>query len=467
MPMRKIAIIGAGQAGLLAAHALLNKQYDVTLYSDRTAENFLHNTRPTGVAGRFSIALDFERELGLNYWEKEAAWVDYAHVLLCPDVNNRLMTLCGRLAEPACAIDLRLQSHRWMLEFEKKGGRIVIENVSPSKLDEIANEHELTLVSSGRGELQRLFERDPERSTHSTPPRKLMMIGITGPKMGFEGAPGLPVRFHIFPNDGECFWNPWLHKDHGHSWALLIEAKPGKRFDIFENIDAPQQLLDTVKQCIRKYMPWDYAWVKDAVLADEHAWLVGSFIPQVKKPVAKLPSGKIVMPIGDTAISVDPIAGQGANCGNKMVKNLIQCIEAHEDRPFDSAWMINTFEKFWARHKAMVLFTDILLNDMTAAGKELFIAQYGSTGRSDDTSVQQLIANAIAENFNDPALYTAAFSDVKEARKLIERISGDHWLRTTLKGVVKIGKGQIRQKFGLDPMHPSTVPFSLKGLPKV
>ena len=459
--MRKIAIIGAGQAGLLAAHALLKKKYDVTLFSDRTAADFLNKTRPTGVAGRFNMALDFERELGLNFWEKEVPWVDYAQVILCPEMNNRLMTLSGRLAQPGCAIDLRLQSHRWMLEFEKKGGRIVIENISPSRLDEIANEYELTLVASGRGELQNLFERDPERSTHSTPPRKLMMIGITGPKMGFDGAPGLPVRFHIFPDDGECFWNPWLHKDHGPSWALLIEAKPGKKFDQFEHIKSPHQLLDVVKQFIHQYTPWDYEWVKDAVLADDYAWLVGSFVPEVKKPLAKLRSGKIVMPIGDTAISVDPIAGQGANGGNKMVKDLAQSIEAHEDRPFDAAWMTNTFEKFWARHKAIVFFTDILLNDMTGAGKELLIAQYGSTGRSDDNSVQQLIANAVAENFNDPALYTSAFSDVKEARKLIERISGRHWLNAKLRGLLKIGKGQIRQKLGLDPHHPSLAPFKL------
>jgi len=460
--MRKIAIIGAGQTGLLAAHALLKKHYHVTLFSDRTAEDFLTKTRPTGVAGRFEMALNFERELGLNYWENEVPWVDHAQVILCPEVNNRLLTLSGRLAQPGCAIDLRLQSHRWMLEFEKKGGRIVIDCVSPSKLDEIANEYDLVLVASGRGELQNLFERDPLLSTHTTPPRKLMMIGITGPRMGFEGTPGLPVKFHIFPEDGECFWNPWLHKDHGPSWALLIEAKPGRKLDRFDHIKSPYQLLDAVKECIRQYTPWDYDWIKDAVVADEHAWLVGSFVPQVKKPVATLRSGKVVMPIGDTAISLDPIAGQGANCGNKMVKNLVECVDAHEDRPFDAAWMKNTFEKFWSRHNAIVEFNDILLNDMTAAGKELLIAQYGSTGRSDDSSVQQLIANAVAENFNDPALYTSAFRDIKEARKLIERISGHHWLVAKLKGLSKIAKGQIRQKLGLDPNHPSLAPFVMK-----
>ena len=70
--MRNIAIIGSGQAGLLAAHGLINAGYRVTLYSDRTADQWLNESRPTGTAARFHISLEYERELGLNYWERDA-----------------------------------------------------------------------------------------------------------------------------------------------------------------------------------------------------------------------------------------------------------------------------------------------------------------------------------------------------------------------------------------------------------
>lgn len=57
--MKKIAIVGAGQAGLLTGHALLRHGYGVTLFSDRTPEDFLARTRPTGTAARFGMALEW------------------------------------------------------------------------------------------------------------------------------------------------------------------------------------------------------------------------------------------------------------------------------------------------------------------------------------------------------------------------------------------------------------------------
>ena len=55
--MRNIAIIGSGQAGLLAAHGLINAGYRVTLYSDRTADQWLNESRPTGTAARFQYLI--------------------------------------------------------------------------------------------------------------------------------------------------------------------------------------------------------------------------------------------------------------------------------------------------------------------------------------------------------------------------------------------------------------------------
>ena len=68
--------------------------------------------------------------------------------------------------------------------------------------------------------------------------------------------------------------------------------------------------------------------------------------PTVRKPVGRLPSGRIVTPLGDTAMALDPIGGQGANNGNKMARNLVELTIARKDQPFDEKWMIETFERF-------------------------------------------------------------------------------------------------------------------------
>jgi putative NAD(P)-binding protein len=130
--VRKVAIVGAGQAGLLAAHALVRDGYDVTLYSDKTPEDFLERSRPTGAAAIFQDAIDFEHELGLELWEDEAVAVDSVHLTFCPKRGNQLLTLLGRLERgKLVAIDLRLKSAAWLREVDARGGRIEIENVTP------------------------------------------------------------------------------------------------------------------------------------------------------------------------------------------------------------------------------------------------------------------------------------------------------------------------------------------------
>ena len=81
----------------------------MTLYSDRTASQWLNESRPTGTAARFHISLEFERELGLNHWEKEAPKGEGVHLTFCPAKDNRLLTLAGRLKDYFLAIDLSTQ----------------------------------------------------------------------------------------------------------------------------------------------------------------------------------------------------------------------------------------------------------------------------------------------------------------------------------------------------------------------
>jgi hypothetical protein len=453
--MRNIAIIGSGQAGLLAAHGLINAGYRITLYSDRTANQWLNESRPTGTAARFDISLSYERELALNHWEKDAPKGEGVHLTFSPTKDNRLLTLAGRLENYFLAIDLRLQSHRWMNDFAAKGGRIEIENVTVSRLDEIAAVHELTIVAAGRADLANLFERDAARSAYDKPQRNITMIITTGGKMGFPGVPFLPVKFNFFAPFGEAFYVPYFHKDHGPTWNMLIEAKPGSPMDRFGDCKSGEQAVALYKQIIKEIIPWDYDWAKNMELADPNGWLVGRVAPTVRNPVGRLPSGRIVTPLGDTAMALDPIGGQGANNGNKMTRNLVESIIERKDLPFDAQWMTDTFERFYNRFgRITYTFNNILLEPITNAGKMLLIAQYGSDGRARGSTGQQRIADAFIENFNDANLVTPAFLDLNKARAVIREKTGMNWPFAMARGAFGVGKGQLRQKLGREPGHP-------------
>lgn len=439
--MRKIAVVGSGIIGLIAAHALRKARYDVTLYSDRTADQWLNDSRPTGTAARFDMALQYERELGLNHWDGAAPPGEGVFLTFCPKLHNQLIRLLGRAHRPFQAVDLRLQCHRWMNDFD---GELRIESVSPERLDAIAAEHDLTLVAAGRADLCKLFARDDARSTYSTHQRNLAMIITTGGAMAFDGCPFTPVKFEFLGTDGEAFFVPYFHKDHGPAWNILFEPKPGSRMDRFGGAKSGEEALAIAKQVIHELFPWDDDWMRPMRLADPNGWLTGRVVPMVRKPAATLPSGRVVAALGDTAISYDPIAAQGANSGVKQTRHLVESIVARGDRPFDAQWIAETFDAFWNEHARFACdFTNLFLEPIPPPAKELLIAQYGSDGRADNDSGPQRIADAFFANFNDPRTLTAAFGDMKRAREVIEERTGRSWIASAVRGRARVLKNQL------------------------
>ena len=132
----------------------------------------------------------------------------------------------------------------------------------------------------------------------------------------------------------------------------------------------------------------------------------------------------------------------------KQARTLVNAIIARRHLSADAGWITAAFEDFFKEHaRHAYTFSNLLLEPITAPGKELLIAQYGSDGRANNVTGAQKIANAFIENFNDPRRLTAAFTDMSLARETIAANTGGRWLWNGVRGRGAIARDQVRQKF--------------------
>src|SRR5467141_877073 len=101
--MSKILIVGAGQAGLQLGLGLLQDGHDVTVVSNRTPED-IHDGRVMSSQCMFDAALQHERDLGLNHWEKECPDIEGISLAVpAPEGGGKAIDWAGRLDGPAQA----------------------------------------------------------------------------------------------------------------------------------------------------------------------------------------------------------------------------------------------------------------------------------------------------------------------------------------------------------------------------
>ena len=375
--MKKVSVIGAGPAGLIFAYALLKsgKGYDVTVYSDRTADQWLNASTPTGTAYLYGSVIDIERELGMDFWSDEM--FEGGGVLLDfkPQIDgDQHMRVAGSFLDTGGAIDQRLRVHRWLNDLESIGGKLAIEAVTPERLDEIAAASDLTILAAGKADLAKSIARDQDRSVYSAPQRNLCMGIVDGVKGWDDEVDFTPVKFNFYGDAGEYFWVPYTHKTAGPTWCFLWEAKAGGPLDKFADCESAGDAVEMSKQLIEKHAPWEWDLVKDMtpVADDPYSWLKGRFPPTVRKGFGKLPSGGLVMPIGDTAVTFDPIGGQGGNHASRNAKFSADEVITHGDGEFDEEWMQDVADKWWDAyaHDAYT-FNNVLLEPLTEAGAAL------------------------------------------------------------------------------------------------
>jgi hypothetical protein len=204
--MRRIAIVGAGQSGLQLGMGLLSKGYEVTIYSNRTAED-LKTGRVLSSQCMFHTALENERDLGICAWDDSCPPVEGIGFVLAAPQGKQAFSWAARLDHPGQSVDQRVKIPLWMKMFEERGGRIVYEEADMATLEKLARENELVLVASGKGDIGKLFERDAEKSEFDRPMRSLALTYVKNltPRPEFSA-----VTFNVAPGVGEYFVFPAL-----------------------------------------------------------------------------------------------------------------------------------------------------------------------------------------------------------------------------------------------------------------
>ena len=356
--MRKITIIGGGQSGLQLGIGLLKAGQQVRIVQNRTAED-IASGRVLSSQCMFSNAVQHERDLGIDFWSQSCPPVEGINFIVPnPDGSgSKVIDWAARLDNNAYSVDQRVKIPRWMAEFTRLGGQMVIADAGIAEIETYAARDDLVIVASGKGEVGRMFARDAEKSAYDKPMRALALTYVTGMT---PRSPHSAVEFNLIPGVGEYFVFPALTTT-GPCEIMVFEGIPGGPMDCWADVKTPAQHLETSLNILKTFLPWEYERAKDCKLTDDNGILAGRFAPTIRHPVATLPSGRKVLGLGDAVCLNDPITGQGSNNAAKAAAIYLQRILEQGDKPFDEAWMQGTFDRFWDYAQWVVGWTNMLL----------------------------------------------------------------------------------------------------------
>ncbi|WP_335935664.1 styrene monooxygenase/indole monooxygenase family protein [Streptomyces sp. PTD5-9] len=410
--MRRILIVGAGQSGLQLALGLQSKGYEVTLMSNRTADE-IRSGRVMSTQCMFHTALQYERDYQLNFWESQAPRIEGLGLSVAAPDSSRAVDWVGKLDGYAQSVDQRVKMAGWMETFAQRGGQLVIHGAAVSDLDYFSRTYDLVLVSAGKGELVSMFARDASRSPFDAPQRALSVAYVHGMGPRPEHPEFDAVRCNLVPGVGELFVMPTLTTS-GRADILFWEGIPGGPIDVFQGIKDPSEHLAKTLELMERYLPWEYARATKVELTDANGTLAGRYAPTVRKPIGRLPGGGLVLGVADVVVANDPITGQGSNSASKCANSYLDSILEHGDRPFDETWMQATFDRYWETAKHVTKWT----NAMLGVPPEHVLNLLGAGNQF------QAIANRFANGFNNPADFENFFFDPEKTNAYLAEVTG-------------------------------------------
>jgi 2-polyprenyl-6-methoxyphenol hydroxylase-like FAD-dependent oxidoreductase len=208
--------------------------------------------------------------------------------------------------------------------------------------------------------------------------------------------------------EGEFFAVPVLSV-RGPVHGIYFSAYPGSTLDCWDDITDAEQFLDQAGRSIRDHFPWLTPILRNAEPNGPLDFLHGRITPVVRDPVGILDSGSKVLAMGDTAVTNDPISGQGANMAAHCAATYQEAILQQGDKPFDEEFMRRAFASYWEIAKHATRFS----NDLLAPPAPHVLATLAAAQTIPE------VAHRFAQIFNDNADYTAWLADPDAAWKYL------------------------------------------------
>jgi flavin reductase (DIM6/NTAB) family NADH-FMN oxidoreductase RutF len=400
----RVAIVGAGQSGLQLALGLLGSGYEVTLVSNRTAEEIAGGPVLSSQC-MFESALQTERALGLDHWAHQRPPVEGISLAATAPGRGRTIDWAARLDWPAQSVDQRLKVPAWLDEFGLRGGELILREATVDDLDTYASSHDLVVVATGKAALADLFTRDSEKSPYTAPQRSLALTYVTGMQPRPEHS---AVCFNLVAGVGEYFVFPALTAS-GPCEIMVFEGIPGGPLDCWTDVRSPDQHLARSLELLERFLPWEAARCRDVALSDANGVLAGRLVPGVRRPVGRLPSGAAVLGMADAVVLNDPITGQGSNNAAKCAEIYLEAI-VEQGGGFDERFMQRTFDRYWRGYAQWVVsWTNALLAPPQPHVVRLLEAAQDLPA----------LAGTVANGFDDPRVFYPWWFDAGEADRLI------------------------------------------------
>jgi 2-polyprenyl-6-methoxyphenol hydroxylase-like FAD-dependent oxidoreductase len=407
-----IGIIGAGVAGLQLGLYLQKRGLAPTLYTESTPEA-MRGMRLPNTAAFMPTARARDRELGVNHWDAPDVGIFYFNVCVkgAPELSFR-----ADLRRPGLFIDMRVYLPALLEDFAARGGRVVTGiPLDAAGVTELGRAHDVVIVASGRGSLAGMFPRVPERSPFTEPQRRLFAGLFRG--IRFPDKHGM--TFQVVPGHGEIFENQFLTAG-GLVNGLLIEAIPGGALEIATRLryeDDPRAFNRAMLELLRENAPAVYERVDPEVfgLLKPLDMLQGAIVPTARRGVAPLGGGRFALALGDAHVTNDPVLGQGANAASRAAWALGEALVAHAERggAFDEAFCMDVEAQQWDILRPVTEWTNAFLMPPPPHALEYLAA----------ASKNKAVADAFADNFDDPKRQWEIFSSPEKTSAFIAELS--------------------------------------------